>query len=83
MVQQVAVLNYQTPVSNIDAHFEEAHQQKYWKQGAMADPIAYMTGSKPEEKGTIYYHKAMKQEDSGEFVEAIIKETKDHIVNKH
>ena len=45
--------------------------------------MAYLTRRKPEEKDTMYYHKAMHERDSGEFVEAIVKEINDHIINKH
>ena len=32
---------------------------------------------------TIYFHQAMAQEDSGDFVEAVVKEVNGHVLNAH
>ncbi len=50
----------------------------------MDDPIAFLASTKHQgDKDTMYYHQAMREPDSEQFMEAMLKEFKDHCTRQH
>ena len=60
--------------------YETQHYIYLELQGNMSNPMAFLD----EIQGTtMYFHKAMAQEDSGDFVEEVLEEFNGHVDNAH
>ena len=60
--------------------FETEHDRDMAMQERMRSPIAFLSEMNGD---TMYFHQAMRQDDSADFVEAVVKEINGHVENKH
>ena len=60
--------------------FETQHDLDLELQDKMRNPMSFLAEMQGD---TIYFHQAMVQEDSGDFVEAVVKEINGHVDNSH
>ena len=60
--------------------FETQHDLDLELQYKMSHPIAFLAEMKGD---TMYFHQAMAQDDSSDFVDAVVKEVNDHVDNTH
>ena len=60
--------------------FETQHDLDLELQDRMRNPMAFLAEMQGD---TMYFHQAMAQDDSGEFVEAVVKEVNGHVDNTH
>jgi len=60
--------------------FETQHDLDLELQDKMSHPIAFLAEMQGD---TMYFHQAMAQDDSGDFVDAVVKEVNGHVDNTH
>ncbi len=61
-------------------NFEVKHEYDLVMQECMQHPIAFHAEMMGE---IMYFHQALKQDDSAEFIKAVVKEVNDHAEQKH
>ena len=67
-----------------EVYYDALHQDEYFIQDQMADPIAFLsTMKKKSDPDTMYYHQAMAAPDRKEFQKAMLKEFRDHCEREH
>ena len=60
--------------------FETEHDRDMAMQERMRIPIAFLSEMNGD---TMYFHQAMRQDGSADFVEAVVKEINGHVENEH
>ena len=60
--------------------FETQHDLDLELQDKMSNPMSFLDEIQGD---TMYFHQARAQEDSGDFVEAVVKEVNGHVLNAH
>ena len=60
--------------------FETQHDLDLELQDKMRNPMLFLAEMQGD---TMYFHQAMAQEDSGDFLEAVVKEVNGHVDNSH
>ena len=60
--------------------FKTQHNIDLDLQDKMINPMKFLAEMQGD---TMYFHQAMAQEDSGDFVEAVVKEVNGHVDNAH
>jgi hypothetical protein len=63
------------------SYYDVMYEDDYFLQDKISDPIAFL--SSHSDPDTMYFHEAIRQPDSEDFVKAIIKVLNDHIDRKH